>query len=87
MDRDILIQLGKRFGFNVLPVMITKETEKAFQLTAMGSERFLWVPKKALKEDRDVNGLYTLQSWFKLDNWAEIFISSNMRRPFSFSSI
>jgi hypothetical protein len=87
MDNDICIQLGRRFCFNVLHVIVVQETEKAIKLQSINSDRFLWIPKKALKQDKECKDIFNLQHWFKLDNWAEIFILSNMRIPFSTTHI
>jgi hypothetical protein len=41
------------------------------------------MPKKALKECKEVPGLFNLQSWFRFDEWGARFLGHNMRHTMS----
>ncbi len=83
-DTSALINLGRRHHFNVLPVEIIKETEKAIQFAStIHPNQKLWLPKKALKECKEVPGVFNLQSWFRFDEWGQRFLGHNMRHIMS----
>lgn len=75
-----LINLGRKHNFNVLPVEKIKETEKAIQFGSIHTPRHtIWFPKKALRECKEVPGVFNLAAWFTFDSWGNLFLSSNMR--------
>ena len=75
-----LINLGRKHHFNVLPVEKIKETEKAIQFGSIHTPRHtIWFPKKALRECKEVPGVFNLATWFTFDSWGSLFLSSNMR--------
>lgn len=75
-----LINLGRKHHFNVLPVEKIKETEKAIQFGSIHTPRHtIWFPKKALRECKEVPGVFNLAAWFTFDSWGSLFLSSNMR--------
>lgn len=83
-DNVCIIKLGGKHNFNVLPVEKIKETEKAIQFGSVHTPRHtIWFPKKALKECKEVEGIFNLAPWFKFDSWGCMFLSSNMRAAFS----
>jgi len=77
-DTTVLIKLGRRFKFNVLPVHKIKETEKAIQFGSNHSDQTIWFPKKALKET-EIDGIMNLAAWFTFDSWGNHFLGDNMR--------
>ncbi len=84
IDTSALIQLGRRHHFNVLPVEIIKETEKAIQFAStINPKHTLWLPKKALKECEEVPGIFTLAPWFRFDEYGAKFLGHNMRHAMS----
>jgi hypothetical protein len=83
-DTTALINLGRRHHFNVLPVEIIKESEKAIQFrSTINTHHTLWMPKKALRECKEVPGVFHLQSWFRFDEWGAKFLGHNMRHTMS----
>ena len=80
-ENDVcIINLGRKHNFNILPVVVCKETEKAIQFGSILTPRHtIWFPKKALTECKEVPGTFTLKGWFKFDSWGSLFLSSNMR--------
>lgn len=84
-ENDVcIINLGRKHQFNVLPVVMRRETEKAIQFGSVLTPRHsIWFPKKALRECKEVPGTFTLAPWFNFDSWGCLFLSSNMRRSMS----
>ena len=83
-DNHVMIQLGRRHHFNVLSLEIIKETEKAFQFAStINPKHTLWMPKKALSEDKEVPGIFNLASWFRFDEYGARFLGHNMRHIMS----
>lgn len=86
IDQDdvCIIKLGRKHQFNILPVVMRRETEKAIQFGSILVPRHgIWFPKKALKECKEVPGVFNLAPWFSFDSWGSLFLSSNMRRSMS----
>jgi len=84
-ENDVcIINLGRKHNFNILPVVMLKETEKAIQFGSILTPRHsIWFPKKALRECKEVPGTFTIAPWFTFDSWGCLFLSSNMRRSMS----
>lgn len=83
-DDVVLINLGRKHHFNVLHVVQLKETEKAIQFGSITTPRHtIWFPKKALRECKEVPGVFNLAAWFTFDSWGSLFLSSNMRTTMS----
>ena len=83
-DDVCIINLGRKHNFNILPVVMRRETEKAIQFASVLTPRHsIWFPKKALSECKEVPGTFTLKGWFTFDSWGSLFLSSNMRRSMS----
>lgn len=83
-DNHVMIQLGRRHHFNVLSLEIIKETEKALQFAStINPKQTLWMPKKALSEDKEVPGIFNLASWFRFDEYGARFLGHNMRHIMS----
>ena len=60
-DDVVLINLGRKHHFNVLHVVQLKETEKAIQFGSITTPRHtIWFPKKALRECKEVPGVFNL---------------------------
>lgn len=82
-DNHVMIQLGRRHHFNVLSLEIIKETEKALQFQSVFTNQKIWMPKKALLQDKEVPGIFNLASWFRFDEYGARFLGHNMRHIMS----